>query len=142
MTRDEKSGTVLACMQKVRLGNLDVYSPKRAADWRISVNMEIPVPPPLGTATMTRKKDRMSYSHEEFTIDLTQVTSTTSPNAKPEVLHELELEVTRPDYLLSTASKRGDPNVSENERNAFDEMVRAFVNNARILVRNAGEGWQ
>ncbi|TCD70742.1 mRNA-capping enzyme subunit beta [Steccherinum ochraceum] len=142
VTRDEKSGTVLECMQKVRLGNLDVYSPKRAADWRISVNMEIPVPPPIGTATLTRKKDRMSYAHEEFTIDLTQVTSSTSPTSKSEVLHELELEVARPDYLLSTASKRGDPNVSETERNAFDELIRAFVNNARILVRNAGEGWQ
>ncbi len=42
MTRDEKSGTVNACMRKVRLGSLDIYSPKRAVDWRISVNMEIP----------------------------------------------------------------------------------------------------
>ncbi|KAI0926673.1 hypothetical protein AcV5_007399 [Taiwanofungus camphoratus] len=42
VTRDEKSGTVHACMRKVRLGDLDVYSPKRAADWRISVSMEIP----------------------------------------------------------------------------------------------------
>ena len=97
----------------------------------------------------------MSYSHEEFAIDLTQVTSTTAPNAKvrtpllripqivdffsqPEVLHELEVEFSRPEYLLSAASKRGDPNASELERNAFDEMIRAFVNNARILVRNAG----
>ncbi len=42
VTRDEKTGTVIACMRKVRLGNLDIYSPKRAADWRISVNLEIP----------------------------------------------------------------------------------------------------
>ncbi|KAH8085402.1 mRNA capping enzyme [Cristinia sonorae] len=142
VTRDEKSGTVLACMQKVRLGNLDIYSPKRAADWRVTVNLEIPVPPPLGSPTLARKKDRMSYSHEEFTIDLTQVTSTTSPNSKPEIIHELELELSRPDYLLSTAQNRGDPNASEVERNAFDELIRAFVNNARILVRNAGDGWQ
>lgn len=42
VTRDQKTGQVLECMKKVRLGNLDVYSPKRAADWRISVNVEIP----------------------------------------------------------------------------------------------------
>lgn len=42
VTRDEKTGAVHACVQKVRLGNIDVYSPKRAADWRISVNVEIP----------------------------------------------------------------------------------------------------
>lgn len=39
------------------------------------------VPHPVGTPTHTRRKDRLSYSHEEFSIDLTQVTSTTAPNA-------------------------------------------------------------
>ncbi|KAI0923300.1 hypothetical protein AcV7_005851 [Taiwanofungus camphoratus] len=140
VTRDEKSGTVHACMRKVRLGDLDVYSPKRAADWRISVSMEIPVSQPIGTPTHTRRKDRISYSHEECIIDLTQVTSLYGPNAKTEVLHELEIELARPEYLLLTAAKRGDPSVSEQERNAFDELIRAFVNNARILVRNAGDG--
>lgn len=62
--------------------------------------------------------------------------------AKTEVLHELELELARPEYLLSTAAKRGDTNVSEQDRGAFDELIRAFVNNARILVRNADGGWQ
>jgi len=54
-----------------------------------------------------------------------------------EISHELEIEIARPSLLLSTAAKRGDLNVSELERNAFDELIRAFVNNARILVRNA-----
>jgi len=118
-----------------------VYSPKRAADWRISVNVEVPTPQPMGTPTHTRRKDRISYSHEEFSIDLTQVTSTVSDSKAPEVLHELELEISRPALLLSAAIKRGDPNVSEHERSMFDELIRAFVNNARILVRNAGELW-
>lgn len=61
---------------------------------------------------------------------------------QPELLHELELEIARPALLLSTALKRGDPNASELERGAFDELIRAFVNNARILIRNAGDGWQ
>jgi polynucleotide 5'-triphosphatase len=42
VTRNDKTGEVLATVKKVRLGNLDVYSPKRAADWRISVNVEVP----------------------------------------------------------------------------------------------------
>jgi polynucleotide 5'-triphosphatase len=42
VTRNEKTGDVLAAVKKIRLGNLDVYSPKRAADWRISVNVEVP----------------------------------------------------------------------------------------------------
>ncbi len=42
VTRDEKTGEVRACMRKIRLGNLDIFCPKRSVDWRISVNMEIP----------------------------------------------------------------------------------------------------
>ena len=103
VTRDEKTGTTLECMRKLRLGNLNVYSPKYAADWRVSVNLEIPsaFPPsfflfelgfllkiylksvvqhPVGAVSHSRRKDRVSYSHEEFCIDLTQVTSKTSPN--------------------------------------------------------------
>jgi polynucleotide 5'-triphosphatase len=94
MTRDERTGEVVECVKKVRLRDLNIYSPKRAADWRVSVNLEIPgmlwvfntqiciycsqVPVPVGTPTHTRRKDRISYSHEEFSIDLTQVTSTAS----------------------------------------------------------------
>jgi polynucleotide 5'-triphosphatase len=42
VTRNDKTGEVVATVKKVRLGNLDIYSPKRAADWRISVNIEVP----------------------------------------------------------------------------------------------------
>ncbi|OBZ68695.1 mRNA-capping enzyme subunit beta [Grifola frondosa] len=126
VTRDEKSGAVVACVRKVRLGDLNIICPKRAADWRISVNLEIPAwhAPPIGTSTHTRRKDRMSYTHEEFVIDLTQVTASAGPSSKTEVLHELELELARPEYLLSTAAKRNDPNASEQERGAFDELMR------------------
>ncbi len=101
VTRDDKKGEVLESMKKIRLGDLNIYSPKRQADWRISVNLEVPgeltlrvflrtkgltfswasAPPPVGTATHSRKKDRMSYSHEEFKIDLTQVTVTNASGA-------------------------------------------------------------
>jgi hypothetical protein len=29
------------CVRKIRLSDLNVYSPKRAADWRVSVNLEV-----------------------------------------------------------------------------------------------------
>ncbi|KAJ6512158.1 CYTH-like domain-containing protein [Mycena vitilis] len=140
VTRDEKTGAVIECMRKIRLGDLNIYSPKRPVDWRVSVNLEVPVTHPIGSPTHTRKKDRLSYSHEEFSIDLTQVTASASPNSPPDILHELEIEIARPSLLLATAARRGDPNVPELERSAFDELIRAFVNNARILVRNA-DGW-
>ncbi|KAJ7175742.1 CYTH-like domain-containing protein [Mycena filopes] len=141
VTRDDKTGKVIECMRKIRLGDLNIYSPKRNADWRVSVNLEVPVSHPIGSPTHTRKKDRLSYSHEEFSIDLTQVTASTS-NGATTLMHELEIEIARPTLLLATAAKRGDPNAPELERSAFDELIRAFVNNARILVRNAAEGWQ
>ncbi|KAF8158042.1 CYTH-like domain-containing protein [Crassisporium funariophilum] len=142
VTRDEKTNVVLECMRKIRLGDLNIYSPKQAADWRVSVNLEVPMAHPIGTPTHTRRKDRLSYAHEEFSIDLTQVTSSTAPNAPTQILHELEIEISRSELLLATAMKRNDPNVSEHEASAFDELIRAFVNNARILVRNSSEGWQ
>ncbi|KAF8551691.1 mRNA triphosphatase CET1 [Imleria badia] len=141
VTREEKTGTVIEITKKVRLGDLNIYSPKRQADWRVSVTLEVPVPHPVGTPTLTRRKDRICYSHEEFNIDLTQVVSNAGPNNPPETLHELEVEIARSALLLSTASKRGDLNVPEHERNAFDELIRSFVNNTRILVKNASEGW-
>jgi len=133
VTRDERTGEVKECVKKIRLGDLNIYCPKRVADWRISVNVEIPVPHPLGSATHTRRKDRMCYMHEEFNIDLTQVTST---QGTIRVTHELEVEVARPALLLTTAANRNNPNISEHERGAFDELIRAFVNNARTLIRN------
>ena len=54
-----------------------------------------------------------------------------------EVLHELEIEFARPELLMTLAAKRADPNAPDHEREAFNELIRAFVNNARILVRNA-----
>lgn len=42
VTRDVKTGSTLECMRKLRLGNLNIYSPKHAADWRVTVNLEIP----------------------------------------------------------------------------------------------------
>ncbi|KAG6902528.1 hypothetical protein C0995_015346 [Termitomyces sp. Mi166 len=94
VTRDEQTGMVTSCVKKIRLGDLNVYSPKRAADWRV------------------------------------------------QTLYELELEIARPEILLATAATRGDVNLPEHERSAFDELIRAFVNNARILVRNSSDGWQ
>ncbi|RPD62857.1 mRNA triphosphatase CET1 [Lentinus tigrinus ALCF2SS1-6] len=137
VTRDEKTSQVRACVRKVRLGDLNIFCPKRLVDWRVSVNMEIPVPPPIGSPTHTRKKDRLSYTHQEFAIDLTQVTATFGPNSKPEILHELEVELRHSDYLLMVAAKRGLPEYTAAEQNAFDELIHAFVNNARILCRNA-----
>jgi polynucleotide 5'-triphosphatase len=43
VTRDEKTGQVVECLRKIRLGDLNIYGgPKRFADWRVSVTLEVP----------------------------------------------------------------------------------------------------
>ena len=90
---------MVECVQKVRLGVLNVYSPKWRADWRVSVNLEIPgtfrltsfttldayvlgaETIPSGQPDSIRRKDRLSYTHETTRIDLTQVNMQSSPGS-------------------------------------------------------------
>ena len=86
-----------------------------------------PSTPPL----YTRRKDRMTYTHQAFQIDLTQVNAV-SDSAR--LQHELEVEFRDTEELMQLASLRGR---NAESGWAFDELVRVFVNNVRILVRNA-----
>ena len=77
ITRDDKTGQLVECIVKRRLGDLHILSPKREVDWRISVNVEEKVDAGVvgGSAKplYSRRKDRMEYLHQHFHIDLTQV---------------------------------------------------------------------
>ncbi len=177
VTRDEKSGNVVECIRKIKLGDLNIYSPKRNADWRVSVNLEVPGELPLHFYTLkgrsmnalrfqrtasrrvvhndaqkgqtelhTRGVHHRSHASDKVRVKWSRTCFLFSQSASPnffqsEVLHELELEFTRSELLLATANRRGDPHSSELERAAFDELIRAFVNNARILVRNSTDSW-
>jgi hypothetical protein len=89
VTTDQKSGKVLKKIVKARIADLNIYSPRTAFDWRISVNMEMPYEHdteglyPLGGGTGgsdgDRNKDRMSYRHLIYQVDLTQVTDVCTP---------------------------------------------------------------
>jgi len=131
LTIEEKSGNVKECVIKERIANINVYSPRHKVDWRVSVNTETPVQPPNSPPLYTRRKDRLTYTHQAFQIDLTQVNAI-SDSAK--LQHELEVEFRDTEELMQLASLR-----SRNAEGgwAFDELVRVFVNNVRILVRNA-----
>jgi polynucleotide 5'-triphosphatase len=91
---DDKTGQVVECLEKSKLANLNVYSPNEEFDWRISVNSEVPCMcirggtvdradtsaciaqvSPQETSTYARRKDRVSYKHSLFQIDLTQVSN-------------------------------------------------------------------
>ena len=82
VTHDQRTGERLAQIIKIRIADLDVYSPRTAFDWRISVNLEMNYDGDLYGMTeisehgksSKRSKDRMTYQHLAYQIDLTQVT--------------------------------------------------------------------
>lgn len=82
VTHDQKSGEQLAQIIKIRIADLDVYSPRTAFDWRLSVNVEMSYEGDVtglievaeNGRSSKRSKDRMTYKHLAFQIDLTQVT--------------------------------------------------------------------
>lgn len=119
---------------------MNVYSPKRLFDWRLSVSMESPgESATLNGATcvglilvaeahlpnvepsLSRSKDRISYTHQLFTVDLTQVSQPKAPD-----LHELEIEFKDARVLLAEAQKDAD-----GLDNQYLEMVACLLNNIR-----------
>ena len=82
ITTDEKTGEELAKIIKTRVADIDVYSPRTLFDWRISINVEMDfdidmkdlVALEKRDGKADRRKDRVSYKHLQYQIDLTQVT--------------------------------------------------------------------
>lgn len=82
VTTDQNTGEVLAKIIKCRVADIDVYSPRTTVDWRVSVNLEmeyegdyrsLPIVDAARGGRGERNKDRMSYRHLAYQIDLTQV---------------------------------------------------------------------
>ena len=82
VTTDEKTGDVLAKIVKTKVADIHVYSPRTLFDWRISVNAEVDFDIDMNDLVAVetrdgkgvRRKDRVSYKHTQYQIDLTQVT--------------------------------------------------------------------
>lgn len=84
ITTDQITGNTLAQIVKTRLADLDVYSPNTEFDYRVSINLEanlkdnwrdLVTPAALNVKTLEWRKDRMSYKHLAYQIDLTKVLS-------------------------------------------------------------------
>lgn len=90
ITTDQKTGKEIARIVKARIADIDIYCPRTPFDWRVSVNVEMnfdgdlkimTLPPSADTKRSDRNKDRMSYRHQAYQIDLTQVTPTEVGNS-------------------------------------------------------------
>ncbi|KAJ5543311.1 hypothetical protein N7535_005739 [Penicillium sp. DV-2018c] len=163
VTTDERTGEVLAKIVKCRVADVDVCSPRTTVDWRVSVNLEMEYTGDVSNLTMIdtavtkggrgdRIKDRMSYRHLAYQVDLTQVaksdvsscskvpacvtvktsllTAQQQQPGKPEFDHELEVEVS-----AAEIRRQGQLALSGDPKNQYEDLVKGFVDNIRLLAR-------
>ncbi|KAJ5935279.1 hypothetical protein N7466_004826 [Penicillium verhagenii] len=138
VTTDQRTGEVLAKIVKCRVADIDVCSPRTTVDWRVSVNLEmeyegdhrnLPLVDMSKGGRGERNKDRMSYRHLAYQVDLTQVAQA-EPPTKNEFEHELEVEVSAAEIRRQgQLAMNGDPT------NQYEELVKGFVDNIRVLAR-------
>ncbi|KAE8152607.1 CYTH-like domain-containing protein [Aspergillus avenaceus] len=138
VTVDQRTGEVLAKIVKCRIADMDVYSPRTCVDWRISINLEMNYEGDVSHLTMVepgrgrggeRNKDRMSYRHLAYQIDLTQV-ARSEPSSKGDFEHELEVEIS-----AAEIRRQGQLAINEDPNNQYEELVKGFVDNIRLLAR-------
>jgi hypothetical protein len=134
VSMDEASNELVACIIKKKIAHLNISSPRKPVDWRVSISVEEPAsrPPPAQRPLHSRRKDRLTYEHQAFLIDLTQVTP--SAPTQPQT-HEMEVEFRDPTELckLAKARERGDQQAAD----MYHELIYVFINNVRILAKNA-----
>ncbi|CAG8909432.1 unnamed protein product [Penicillium egyptiacum] len=141
VTTDERTGEILAKIVKCRVADVDVCSPRTTVDWRVSVNLEMEYTGdvsnlPVVDAAVTkggrgdRIKDRMSYRHLAYQVDLTQVAKSDQQPGKNEFEHELEVEVSAEEIR-----RQGQLAMSGDPKNQYEDLVKGFVDNIRLLAR-------
>ncbi|KAI9931019.1 mRNA-capping enzyme subunit beta [Aspergillus wentii] len=137
VTTDQRTGEILAKIVKCRVADMDVHSPRTCVDWRVSVNLEMSYDgdvshlPIIDTAkggrSGDRNKDRMSYRHLAYQVDLTQVAKS---EIKGDFEHELEVEVS-----AAEIRRQGQLAMTGDPKNQYEDLVKGFVDNIRILAR-------
>ncbi|CCU82870.1 mRNA capping nucleoside-triphosphatase,putative [Blumeria hordei DH14] len=145
VSRDQKTGKVLAKIIKSRVADLHIYSAHSSTpDCRISINLEMPYQGDIDelkaagdhrNQSPNRSKDRLSYSQSYYQIDLTQVTQVVSSNQtqRAEKDHELEVEIS------SEALMEQGQLAAAGKPNEYLPLVEGFLNNIRVLSRLVAE---
>lgn len=143
VTYDQKTGNHLASIVKARVADLHIHMAHLPLDCRISVNIEWKWdgPPqeieqnqiPNKDRQPDRSKDRLSYKHGFYQIDLTQVTQATlgpqGQSGPPSKEHELEIE------LQGEALYRHGMLLMSHEPNRYADLVDGLIDNVRVLAR-------
>jgi hypothetical protein len=131
MTTDLETLKRIASIIKVRIADLEIYNPTQDFDYRISISVESPWNGnnmdliPLKEHDSERTKDRVSYRHMGYQIDLTQVSYPDGTKQQ----HELEVEISAEQLRLELA------NLSQQKPNRYEGLVKGFLDDVRILCR-------
>ncbi|KKA25828.1 mRNA capping enzyme beta chain [Rasamsonia emersonii CBS 393.64] len=124
VTTDQRTGEVVSKIVKCRIADLDVYSPRTHVDWRVA-----DLGSTRGRGGSERTKDRMSYRHLAYQIDLTQVALAENPT-KADFEHELEVEVS-----AAEVRRQGDLALAGDPKNQYEDLIKGFIDNVRVLAR-------
>ncbi|KAI2467611.1 mRNA triphosphatase CET1 [Annulohypoxylon bovei var. microspora] len=143
----QKPDKVLAKIVKARIADLNIHFPHLPLDCRISINIEWDwdgtaeeiehFQNPNKERQPDRIKDRLSYKHGFYQIDLTQVTQghpTSSgqlpqPHMPASKEHELEVE------LEALPLIEHGRMLMRREPNRYEDLIDGLVNNVRLLAR-------
>ncbi|UKZ64925.1 uncharacterized protein TrAtP1_006130 [Trichoderma atroviride] len=146
VTYDQKTNEVLNKIIKARVADIDLHMPMCPMDCRISINLEAnwdgsveeleQMSANKANQQPDRSKDRLSYTHGSYQVDLTQVTHAVNGPGNSQRMdkeHELEIEM-NPQVLIDQGRKAlsGAPH-------RYQEFVEGFVDNVRVLARKAKE---
>lgn len=149
VTYDQNTGDVLGKIIKARVADLHIYMPHLPLDCRLSINLEWEWDGDVEEITHNqipnkerlpdRNKDRLSYKHGFYQVDLTQVTQQELPSqtnslavTKPVSTgkeHELEIELDAAAVLdHCNRARQGLPH-------KYPELVDGLLDNIRVLAR-------
>lgn len=119
---------------KTRVANREIHCPQYDFDYRLSISLEAGWAGDLNHLvplqdTRGRQKDRLSYTHESFHVDLTQVRFDDS-NEKE---HELEVELNA--GILEAELIKFRQRAQDFK---LDQHIATMLRNTRVLVREGG----
>lgn len=145
VTTDAKTGEPIAQIIKVRVADMDIFSPATLFDWRISVNLEMKIegdfrryvePGDVGKGNADRSKDRLSYKHLQYQIDLTQVSPA---NVSPlcDLNHPCEGRGANPPNRQQARSKRNMNLRSRLRARRFGPKASFFVTARRVSMKSS-----
>ena len=132
-TFSKETQEMTAQIIKIRVADLEIYNPNDVFDYRVSISLESPWNGPeehLNRQTERandRLKDRLSYKHRDYQIDLTQISH---PDGNHQD-HEVEIEINNDSFLAALDDARAQ------RSDRYEKCISGFVDNIRILAGHA-----